>query len=122
MAVAAFVAHWFGERRRAGEAQHNWVAAEEKWNVGMGAFEDVRATSSRLLHAEFAVPFSDQRGAEIAYLNRTARLERRVAARVRDAMFDSREDFKKHEKWASQLRAERKQLETDLGVKADGEW
>lgn len=115
---ATFAAHWFASWRRAQAAEHAFVAAEAKWDAGIGRFEEVREASSKLLDAESALPFADRRAAQIAYLNRTARLEKRVAGMLALAMFGSREAFKQHETWALQLRAEREEWESRLGVKA----
>jgi len=117
-ACATFAVQWFALWRRAEAAEHAFVAAESNWEAGTGRFEEVREASSRWLDAESAVPFSDQRAAQIAYLNRTARLERRATGRAVYALFGSEEALHEHEQWALQLRADRKELESRLGVKA----
>lgn len=120
-ACATFAAEWLASWRAVKAAEHAFMAAEAKWEAGIGRFEDVRKASSRWLDAKSAVPFSDRRAAQIAYLNRTARLETRVAGKLAFALFGSSEAFKQHETWALQLRAEREELEARLGVRAAGE-
>lgn len=119
VACAMFAVQWFALWRRAGATEHAFVAAEAKWDAGIGRFEEVRETSSRWHDAESALPFADERAAKIRYLARTARLEVRIPDMLRTTMFTSQAAFQKHEKWALQLRTEREALEADIGVKAE---
>jgi hypothetical protein len=120
-ACAMFAVQWFALWRRAGATEHAFVAAEAKWDAGIGRFEEVRETSSRWLDAESALPFADERAAKIRYLARTSRLEGRIAGMLRTTMFTSREAFQKHEQWALQLLTERDTLEAELGLKVEDE-
>lgn len=120
-ACATVAVQWFVLRRRAEAAEYAFVVAESKWEAGTGLFDEYREASSRWLDAESAVPFSDQRAAQIAYLNRTVRLEKRITGKAAYALFGSEEALHQHEQWALQMRAQRERLESELGIKAEGE-
>lgn len=121
VACAMIAVQWVASCRRAQAAEHAFIAAEAKWDAGIGQFEEVRETSSRWLDAESALPFADVRAAKIRYLARTARLEGRIAGMLRTTIFTSQEAFQKHEQRALQLLTERETLEAELGVKVEDE-
>lgn len=118
--VIALAVHWFAERRRLQTAEHAYEAAEASWEAGAGTLDNLLEASERLYSAERANSFSSGRAAKINYLNRTARLERRVVGVI--CLMEG-SAIRKYRRAGSQLRTERERLERELGVKAqDEEW
>ena len=118
-AASAFAVHCYAEGRRLRTAQHDFIAAKAFYMAGTVTTEDFVSASRELLDAELSAIFRRSCTAKIGYLNRTAWLERRLMGMC--FMPGSAKDFAEHERQVLQFRAEREKLESELGVKAQGE-